>query len=53
MQLIEKDGLRMLIPEEGHLLYQDEIYSDLVYLGISASPSEWIEVPIEEVNDNE
>lgn len=52
MKLIEQDGLRILIPEEGKILYKDETYSDMVFLAIKASPSDWIEVPFEEVNNN-
>lgn len=53
MKLIEQNGLRILIPNEGYLLKQDEIYSDMVYLGISASPDEWEEILIEEVPKDE
>lgn len=46
MKLIEKDGLRILIPQDGFLLKlkNEEIYSDVVYLGVKASIDDWEEV---------
>lgn len=43
----------ILEPEEGYLLTNGETYSDKVFLAYNDSPSNWWEVPIEEVSINE
>lgn len=53
MKLIEQNNLRILIADQGKILKQDNIYSNIIYLGISASPDEWNEISIEEVPENE
>lgn len=53
MKLIKEQGLYILLPEEGYLLNQDEIYSEIVYLAVNDSPSNWKEVRREEVILNE
>ena len=52
MKVIQ-DLMTILEPEEGYLLTDGQNYSDKVFLGIHASPSDWWEVPIEEVNLDE
>ncbi len=52
MKLTEKDGLRLLEPDEGLWLYKDDngtrIFSDLVYLANNDSPENWRECTTEE-----
>lgn len=38
------NGMRVLAPDEGKVLYNGETYSTRVYLGKNASPDEWREV---------
>lgn len=52
MKIIQ-DIMIILEPEEGYLLTDGETYSDKVFLGIHSSPSDWWEVPIEEVKIDE
>ena len=44
------ENQRPLIPDEGNWLYneKEKIITDLVYLGIEADESEWIEISSEE-----
>lgn len=52
MKIIQ-DLMTILEPEEGYLLTNGETYSDKVFLAYNDSPSNWWEVPIEEVSINE
>lgn len=47
---IETYEQRVLIPEEGHWLYNEEagVISDKVYLGKQADPTAWVEITEEE-----
>lgn len=54
MELIERNGLRILVPRCGHVLYDpvNDIYSEKVYLGKGASPDSYEEVIKEDaIND--
>lgn len=42
-----------LIADEGYMLTNGEVYASTVYLGIYDSPSNWREIPIEEVPQDE
>lgn len=42
-----------LYADEGKILTNGEVYASLVYLGIYDSPSNWHEIPIEEVPQDE
>ncbi len=42
-----------LTANEGYMLTNGEVYASIVYLGIYDSPSNWHEIPIEEVPQNE
>ena len=42
-----------LIPQDGYVLTNGEIYAESVYLGIYDSPSNWHEIPIEEMPQEE
>lgn len=42
-----------LIAEEGKVLTNGDIYASIVYLGIYDSPSNWREIPLEEVPQDE
>lgn len=42
-----------LIADEGKILTNGDIYASFVYLGIYDSPSNWHEIPIEEVPQDE
>lgn len=39
--------------DEGYILFNGEIYSTHIILGIYDSPSNWQEIPIEEVQQDE
>ena len=52
MKIIQ-DLMVILEPNEGYLLTDGNIYTDKVFLGINSSPSEWQEIKIEEVPENE
>ena len=41
--------LTQLVAGEGMILTNGEIYSTMVYLGIYDNPSNWHEIPIEEM----
>jgi hypothetical protein len=54
MKLVERNGLRILTPSCGHVLYDpvNDIYSEKVYLGKGASPDSYEEVMKEDaIND--
>lgn len=54
MKLVERNGLRVLTPSCGHVLYDpvNDIYSEKVYLGKGASPDSYEEVIKEDaIND--
>lgn len=54
MELVERNGLRILTPRCGHVLYDpvNDIYSEKVYLGKGASPDSYEEVIKEDaIND--
>lgn len=42
-----------LIADEGKVLTNGDIYASIVYLGIYDSPSNWREIPLEEVPQDE
>jgi hypothetical protein len=50
---IVQDLMPILTPDEGCLLTNGEIYSDMVFLGTLDSPSNWHDIKIEEVPPNE
>ena len=52
MKIIQ-DLMPILIPDEGCLLTNGEIYSDMVFLGTLDSPSNWHDIKIEEVPQDE
>ena len=52
MKIIQ-DLMTILEPEEGYILTDGETYSDKVFLAYNDSPSNWWEIPIEEVNIDE
>ena len=55
MRLEEKDGLRVIYPNENCLLYSASTnsYHEMVYLGIYANPSEYLDVNINEIEGYE
>lgn len=50
---ITQDLMPILTPDEGCLLTNGEIYSDMVFLGTLDSPSNWYDIKIEEVPPDE
>lgn len=52
MQILNENPIH-LIADEGMILTNNEIYSTEVWLGKYDSPSNWHEVPIEEVPQDE
>lgn len=52
MKIIQH-SMPILIPEEGYFLTNGELYSDMVFLGCKDSPSNWHDILIEEVPENE
>ena len=42
-----------LIAQDGYVLTNGEVYAESVYLGIYDSPSNWHEIPIEEMPQEE
>jgi len=52
MKIIQ-DLMVILQPDEGCLLTDGMTYTDEVFLGINSSPSEWWDIPIEEVPEDE
>lgn len=51
MQIFNENPIH-LIADEGFILTDGETYSTEVWLGKLDSPSNWYEVPLEEVEDN-
>lgn len=52
MKIIQ-DKMVILEPDKGYLLTNGEVYSDKVFLGINSQPSEWWDINIEEVPEDE
>ena len=52
MKIIQ-DIMTILEPDEGYLLTNGSIYTDKVFLGVNSSPSEWYDILIEEVPEDE
>lgn len=52
MKIIQ-DLMPILTPDEGCLLTNGEMYSDMVFLGTLDSPSNWQDIKIEEVPPDE
>ena len=52
MKIIQ-DLMPILTPDEGCLLTNGEIYSDMVFLGTLDFPSNWHDIKIEEVPQDE
>lgn len=52
MQIIYENPIH-LIADENMILTNGEVYSSQIWLGIYDSPSNWREVPIEEVPQDE
>ena len=52
MQILNETPIH-LIADEGFILTNGEIYSTEVWLGTIDSPSNWHEIPIEEVPPDE
>lgn len=52
MQIIQGKFIT-LKPDNGYLLTDGEVYSDMVFLGVSDSPSRWHDILIEEVPEDE
>ena len=50
---ITQNIMPILTPEEGCLLTNGEMYSDMVFLGTLDSPSNWHDIKIEEVPPDE
>ncbi len=46
-------GITVISSEENYTLYNGEIYCKEAYLGINDSPSNWQEIPDEEVPQDE
>ena len=53
---VNEKGVRMLTPDAGKFLCNGETYSQLVYLGVNASPDDWYEVnetPVQETYEDQ
>lgn len=50
---ITQDLMPILTPDKGYLLTNGELYSDMVFLGCNDSPSNWHDILIEEVPEDE
>lgn len=48
MKIIQ-DIMPILYPEEGYLLTNGTVYSDMVFLGYNDTPSNWHDILIQEV----
>ena len=52
MRIEERDGLTILYPDEGKVLYNDEgVESEMVVLGKYDKPENWHEKSIEEMEE--
>lgn len=52
MRIVHEDGLTILYPDEGMILYNDEgVESEMVILGKYDKPENWQEKSIEEVEE--
>lgn len=51
MRIEERDGLIILHPDEGKILFKDDIESEMVVLGKYDKPENWHEKPKEELTE--
>lgn len=51
MRIEERDGLTILYPDEGKVLFKEDIESEMVVLGKYDKPENWHEKSIEEVEE--
>ena len=54
METVNEKGVRILTPDDGMFLCNGETYSQIVYLGVNASPEDWYEVdeiPVQEESE--
>ena len=54
METVNERGVRILTPDDGMFLCNGETYSQIVYLGVNASPEDWYEVdeiPVQEESE--
>lgn len=51
MRIEERDGLTILYPDEGKVLFKEDIESEMVVLGKYDKPENWQEKSIEEVEE--
>ena len=53
MRIVQEEGLTILYPDEGKILFRDDIESEMVVLGKYDKPENWHEKPKEEIIDTE